>query len=696
MRSVLIISCCLLLLACSNDGKEGAVTETESDRDAAVDETDETDGETDSPAADAGTDDGGCVEIGWACLHEGSDRPDYLNQIGCEADFLALAADQSVKTVIDRDDGDRLYFQNSAKYPIHHAFVSEYASAPQGLPLVPSLAEFNRDQYTSNSRRFLLGAVTRYGDQWVYELAPYDTATPEMIESAFDRISANMYSGSALRFHITSESIAAVADELPGRIETVRTEELLGDGEYQALNVAQSVGRLTFVTAAELETSYVTFRDIVVLDHVPNDISVTLGIITSEFQTPLAHINVLSQNRGTPNMALKGAYDREELRDLEGKWVRLSVRPNDYELVEVSQEEADAWWEENRPDPVTGVPGVNLDVTELTDIEEAIDLENLELHAAIKDATRAFGGKAAHFAALAHIDGVPVPKAFAVPVYYYFQFMEENGFDVEVEAMLEDPEFRESAAVRDERLQELRDAMLVAPVNEDFEQALLAKLEADYAGIRMRFRSSTNAEDLDGFTGAGLYDSKSGDPGDPTRPVLDAVRKVWSSVWYFRAFEEREYRSIQHNAVGMALLVHHSFPEEEANGVALTNNPFDKSGLDPAFYINVQLGDESVVLPPEGVTTDQFLYFYDTVGQSVSYYSSSSLIPSGQTVLSMDQIRELGDALDKIRTFFSPAYAPPSGSPNPWWAMDVEFKFDGEPGERPALWVKQARPFGNL
>src|SRR5690606_12452291 len=109
--------------------------------------------------------------------------------------------------------------------------------------------------------------------------------------------------------------------------------------------------------------------------------------------------------------------------------------------------------------------------------------------------------------------------------------------------------------------------------------------------------SSTNAEDLDGFTGAGLYDSKSGDPNDPQRPVLDAVRKVWASVWYFRAFEEREYRSIEHTAVGMGLLVHNSFPEEEANGVALTNNPFDKSGLDPAFYVNVQLGDESVVLP---------------------------------------------------------------------------------------------------
>ena len=67
------------------------------------------------------------------------------------------------------------------------------------------------------------------------------------------------------------------------------------------------MGKLRFVTAANLETEYLSFRDIVVLDHVPNDISVVVGMITEEFQTPLAHINVLAQNRHTPNMGLKGA-----------------------------------------------------------------------------------------------------------------------------------------------------------------------------------------------------------------------------------------------------------------------------------------------------------------------------------------------------------------------------------------------------
>jgi hypothetical protein len=45
----------------------------------------------------------------------------------------------------------------------------------------------------------------------------------------------------------------------------------------------------------------------------------------------------------------------------------------------------------------------------------------------------------------------------------------------------------------------------------------------------------------------------------------------------------------------MALLVHNSFVDEEANGVALTSNPFDTSGMVPGFYINIQVGEASVV-----------------------------------------------------------------------------------------------------
>src|SRR6185436_11949522 len=115
----------------------------------------------------------------------------------------------------------------------------------------------------------------------------------------------------------------------------------------------------------------------------------------------------------------------------------------------------------------------------------------------------------------------------------------QNGFDVEIAAMLVDPEFKNDGNVRRAKLADLQTRMRAAPVDADFLAALTARLEADFPATRMKFRSSTNAEDLAHHTGAGLYDSRSGAVGDPTRPIDDALRVVWSSVWNFRAFEER-------------------------------------------------------------------------------------------------------------------------------------------------------------
>ncbi|RYG70875.1 hypothetical protein EON77_13410, partial [bacterium] len=226
----------------------------------------------------------------------------------------------------------------------------------------------------------------------------------------------------------------------------------------------------------------------------------------------------------------------------------------------------------------------------------------------MKKAVLAYGGKAAQYSVLARTEGVPVQKAFAVPVSYYDQFMRANGFYDRVASLLADATFKTDSGVRDAKLAELRAAMSTGTVDADFQAALKAKLAAEYPNHKIRFRTSTNSEDLDGFPCAGCYDSHTGDPAD-WNDVLDAIRETWSTVWLFRTFEERTYYGIDHTSVGMALLVHDNFPDEEANGVAVTNNPFDPSGLNPALYVNVQFGgDVEVVAPPKGVTSDQFLY----------------------------------------------------------------------------------------
>lgn len=616
-----------------------------------------------------------------ACSSEEPCDPDRVpsrERLRCAAEFQAQAARPldsalpgayTVKTVIDQARGDRVHYQDTTSYPLHRAFVINNLDYPQGIPFV--------GEYLLPDRRLLLGTVTHYQepDLWAYEIAPYDTATPEQITKAFRLLRASAYFGDALRLHLTSREQEALTSRLPEDVRTITTEEIYRGLRYQPLNLGETIGQLRRLTAQELRTGYVSPRELVVLDRVPEDISVVAGVITEDFQTPLSHVNVLSQQRGTPNMALREA--RALLAGHEGRWVRLTVGAFSYHIEPATQAEADAFWAGRRPGP-TAVPAPDYARQGL------LDLDGLRL----ADVS-AVGGKAAHFGELRRIRGVRVRAGFAIPVRYYREFMQDNGFDRDVTALLRDEKFKWDGVYRRQQLEALQARMRAAPVNPALLALLDERIGRDFPATRMRFRSSTNAEDLRGHSGAGLYDSTSGQPGDAKRPVDTALRTVWTSLWNFRALEEREWVRIEQDQVAMGILVHPTYVDELANGVAVTNNPFDPSpGGEDAFYINAQAGEQSVVSPEPGVIADQLLYFFFHSGQPATYFARSTLT-AGTPVLSRAELYDLGAQLDAIRAHFTPLYPTPDGAP---LGMDVEFKLERVGADR-VIEIKQARPY---
>ena len=145
--------------------------------------------------------------VNWSCTITADKSPDYAQQLGCLADFEALAATpldsslpgaRTVKVLVDQVGGDALYFQNTSTYAIHWEFASTHLSG-NGKPMVPPLSQFNQTEYYSPSRRFILGAVTYYEgpEVWAYEIAPYDTASAEMIAKAYSAIAARPTSASS-------------------------------------------------------------------------------------------------------------------------------------------------------------------------------------------------------------------------------------------------------------------------------------------------------------------------------------------------------------------------------------------------------------------------------------------------------------------------------------------------------------------
>jgi hypothetical protein len=640
-----------------------------------------------------------------------ADAPQFLTKLGCQTDFqllsgapldASLPGARSQKVVLDLLHGDQLYFQNTAKYKIHFDFVKDSKGVRDEL-LFSGTADQFLPQYFSplNQRAFLLGAVTYYEEPkvWALEIAPYDTATPAMIERLYKAVQDQAYFGPVLAFHPTSEAVEATAKQLASNVVVKTTAQLYEGITYQPLNQGEAIGTVKIMKATDLATEYVSARDIVVLDAVPNDISAVAAIVTNDFQTPLSHINVLARSRGTPNMGLAGATKHADFVALNGKLAKITVGAFGWTLSPATQAESDAWWATHQPDPVV-LPPINKDVRDLRDIglvTKHTDEPPYVVLADLKESILAFGAKSAHYAVFDSDPLVPHKPAFAIPVYYYYEFMEQNGIFARAAAFRDDPAFAADDKVRKAKLAALRETVLTGTFSQEFTSALKAKLDKDYPGQSMRFRSSTNAEDLDGFPCAGCYDSHTGNPGefggDQMAACLDAIRKTWATAWSERTYYERELHKIEHNAVAMGLLVHTNFPAEEANGVAITNNIFDATGNAPGFYINVQYGgDFEVVHPPTGITSDSFLYMLQS--QTTIYYSHSNALPAGHgpNVLSERQIHDLGIALDRLHVRFRHAY---QKNPTDWYAIDSEFKFDNfaDPTKPATLYIKQARPY---
>lgn len=711
-----LLSLVLFLVGCAGSSKPQSATRATSG--TAVERTCQLSAD-DITSNDAGT--------------SGSTDVRYLDSIGCQTDFDTLASlpidvtipgVRSMKFVIDRLNVSdeyplgRLYFQNSKLYEIHYDFVKA------NIKRTFDMANFESNYYgTDEEREFYLGSISYYEGPgiWALELAGYDTATVAIVQKVFEVIAQDKaFFRTALAFHPQSESQQAVASQLELSIPIVTTDDIYAGTDYQPLSPASSMGVLTFLTAADVSSgTFIPYYSIVVLDEAPNDISVVSGIITEQFQSSLSHVNVLSLNRKTPNMGLRNAKSNAKLLKYKDQWVELTVASDIWDVTPVTDKQGEAYFEAHRPTP-KALPDMDLTQKELKDVVDILpDYITLNsspasiretVRAEILKTTNQYGGKTVNYAIMALVPGLPMQKAFGIPVYYYVNFMEENGFFDMVDSYLADRDpitgesiaFTTNSYVRQEALRDLRNAMMKGNIDQGLQDMLKAKLAAEYTApdgtpTKMRFRTSTNSEDLDGFPCAGCYESHTGDPSN-WQNVLDAIRLTFTSTWLFRTFEERSYYGIDHKTVGMALLVHPYFPNETANGVAVTANPFDAAQVNAeAYYVNVAYGgDAEVVHLPDGVTTDQFLYYVGASGNATSYISRwNQSLPDGKTtVLSDAQVSQLVQALTLIKNVFKKAYTRDSG----WYAMDVEFKFApqterGIPTSDPVLWIKQARPY---
>ena len=453
------------------------------------------------------------------------------------------------------------------------------------------------------------------------------------------------------------------------RIPLLFDSDILSGTDFLALNPGEGYGRLRVLASDERPHP----RDIALYEALPNELPRVAGIISTVPQTPLSHVNLRAIQDGIPNAFIRDARDAPAIAPLIDGFVRYTVSEEGWDLRAATKAEVDAHYEASRPDPQT--PERDLSVTAITPLSE-IGFDDWD----------AFGVKAANVAVLRTL-GFPegtVPDGFAIPFYFYDEFMKHNDFYTRIETMLADPTFQSDYTVQNDMLDDLRDDIEDAETPEWILTALAGMNEGFPAEINRRYRSSTNNEDLPGFNGAGLYDSKSQKPDEDEEDGLDkSLKEVSASLWNFRAFTERDFHRIDHMEAAMGVLVHPSYQDELANGVAVSFDPTDPTyGRDDWYYVNTQLGEDLVTNPVAHSVPEEILLYpggYIVV-------STSNLVEPGILLMSDAQLYQLRDHLTTIHDHFESLYNPAAGKP---FAMEIEFKITSDD----VLAIKQARPW---
>lgn len=610
-------------------------------------------------------------------------RIESAHAIADEATWRALAARPAtssvaraevVKFLLDTQDGRRIWFVDTERWPIHYDFAVARLGVPSGAR---AHEEFNVREYRRPERRFEMGSLVHYldADLWTLELVAGDNLSGERLVRLFESVRRSVFFGERLRFRPLSPQHERTLESVPGQLPLVRADEVFRGVRYQPLTNGVAYGRLRIVRGP-LDLASVRPDEILVLTELPDEIPVVSAVISNELQAPLGHIAILCATRGTPNMGLRGAASDESLTRLEGWLVRLEVGPQEWNVREASLAEAEAAWAARRP-AQTYMPPIDVRERRLRPLCE-LRLEDLPT----------VGAKAAQLGEVCSLEPrVRTPGGFAVPFHHYLRHLTSAAVDAELARIVADPALETDGAALDAALASVRERIRTTPVDPRLLSAVRRRMGATGRGRRFIVRSSTNAEDLPGFTGAGLYRSVVLPANATDAETADAMREVWASVWLLGAFRERAWYRIDQRRVAMALLIQPFVDNATANGVAITANPYFEGR--PGYFVNAQAVGGSVTgARGDEIPEQHLIYAYTEVVES-ELLTPSSLVPDARLV-GEAQIVRLASILRRLHCHFRERWRarglPVDGSR----ALDVEYLVAGPEGD---IVIVQARPF---
>jgi phosphoglucan,water dikinase len=391
--------------------------------------------------------------------------------------------------------------------------------------------------------------------------------------------SVRVFSESDIRSHLVFQ-VSKLADILSRRLR-----EWLGLPPWDVIVAGRAIGRVTALGSLEEWKRGGNGPAVVLLKNAAGDEEIpteVAGIVLAHGIPHLSHLSVRARQAGIVFAACEEIVEFERLQARKGQLIILLAAPD-----KVGWETTDR---ENSPPAtprtsVTRIPEARLSAK---DLWIGLDAASLETG----------GGKVAGLRRLHELSnraeaGFHTPSAFVIP----FGVMEQAlgatpTLGVEYWELVKGLDGISSANFAD-ATRRLRVLLQRLPVPE----IILTEVQRRFPPrSALVFRSSANCEDLEGFAGAGLYESVL---NVSPSGAASAIRTVWSSLWTDRAAQSRRAEGIAYDQAHMAVLVQELL-DPDLSFVLHTVNPVTQEPRELYAEIVVGLGEALVSATNEG------------------------------------------------------------------------------------------------
>ncbi|MBL7714364.1 MAG: hypothetical protein JNL01_02785 [Bdellovibrionales bacterium] len=648
---------------------------------------------------------------------------DKLTHLGFQQLAGTLAGTPFIKIVFDRQN-QTIHFINNRRYRFHGEYIAERLLGITVAQLTANIDHYNEGFYLKDDRRFFLGILAWHTKKdrkfYTLETVEIDNMDVEMMKAFYKQVRDFVDPAAPILWkpanHLQEAALAKLA---PSDLPRIYAHELYQSAQYLALNPGKALGRLrAFRTEADYRVARGSLEwfDILVMHRVPDDVPRLAGIINAEPTTPLSHTNVLASGWQIPNAVQVGVFDRISAESLDGAWVHFEVDPNGASVVLMRAE---------APKDAPKRPSWALHRIQIEEPETANtaiqDLSRLRMSDRYK-----YGTKAANLGEICHVLengserllgfykirrpprpnllphlakflGVPensdlsraawqflkanvtVPRGIAIPFSVQQEFLQSSPRIQQAIGKLKMALELEARQV-DALCLGLQQLIRSTRMPDAIRLKIDAQIANHLAGVSsFVVRSSSNAEDLENFSAAGIYESIN--HATTAEKIFEAIKEVWASLCSPRSVRLRSEVGISLDDSYMGVVVQEEVPAS-VGGVLVTTNPMKRGSDFRNVYLNVSMKSvENVVHGSE--LPHQYLF------NTVEGGGMTIAVPEGSQPLSgelRNQIQNLAFSGRLLQSHFSKDYT--FGQP-----VDIEWIADTSITGAPGIVLLQLRPY---